>query len=72
MVGRLTLLASVRPTTATPVGAHAGPIVTPSIHVTTDRTPGRIHTEPQMLVDPQNPEILAIAEVEFQTSTCQL
>jgi hypothetical protein len=71
-VGCLMMLAFVAPATARQAGPATGPIVTPSIQVTTDVTPGRIHTEPQMLVDPQNPDILAIAEVEFQTSTCQL
>ncbi|MDQ4134120.1 MAG: hypothetical protein M3179_13175 [Actinomycetota bacterium] len=48
----------------------AGPVVTPSVQVTQDVTPGRIHTEPQMLVHPDDPNLLVIAEVEFSTSTC--
>ena len=70
VVGCVMMVAMVTPATAQTAG---GPIVTPSIQVTSDNiTPGRIETEPQMLVDPQNPNILAIANVEFQTSTCQL
>ncbi len=49
-----------------------GPVVTPNIQITTDITPGRIHTEPQMLVHPDDPNILVIPEVEFNTSTCQV
>ncbi len=49
-----------------------GPIVTPNIQVTRDITPGRVHTEPQMLVYPLNPNILVIAEVELNTASCQI
>jgi hypothetical protein len=49
---------------------RAGPIVPPSAQVTTDFTPGRIHTAPQMLVHPEDPNVLVIAEVEFNTATC--
>ncbi|MCA1691619.1 MAG: glycoside hydrolase [Actinobacteria bacterium] len=49
-----------------------GPVVTPNIQVTQDLTPGRIHTEPQMLRHPEDPNVLAIAEVEFNTSTCHV
>lgn len=48
----------------------SGPVVPPSAQVTSDITPGRIHTEPQMLVHPEDPNILVIAEVEFNTATC--
>jgi hypothetical protein len=44
--------------------------VTPNIQVTQDITPGRIHTEPQMLRHPQDPNILVIASPEFSTSRC--
>jgi hypothetical protein len=50
----------------------AGPPVTPSSQVTSDVTPGRIHTEPQMLVHPDDPNILVIPAVEFNTSTCSV
>ncbi|MGH9264142.1 MAG: sialidase family protein [Acidimicrobiales bacterium] len=58
----------------TPAAAQQprGPVVTPNVQVTTDVTPGRIHTEPQMLVHPDNPNVLVIPEVEFNTSTCQV
>ena len=49
-----------------------GPPVTPSLQVTSDVTPGRIHTEPQMLVHPDDPNILVIPAVEFNTSTCSV
>jgi hypothetical protein len=38
--------------------------------VTQDVTPGRIHTEPQMLQHPENRDVLVIAAPEFNTSTC--
>lgn len=69
IVGSLLLAAFITPAVAQQLPA---PIVTPSIQVTQDVTPGRIHTAPQMLVHPQDPNILAIAEVEFNTSTCQV
>jgi hypothetical protein len=50
----------------------SGPPVTPGIQVTQDITPGRIHTEPQMLRHPTDPNVLAIASPEFNTSTCYL
>lgn len=68
-VGCLMLVVVVAPATAQ---QPAGPAVTPSIQVTSDIAPGRIHTAPQMLVHPDNPNILVIPEVEFNTSTCEL
>jgi hypothetical protein len=47
-----------------------GAVVTPSVQVTQDVTPGRIHTEPQMLQHPENRDVLVIAAPEFNTSTC--
>ncbi len=53
------------------LGQESGaPAVTPSAQVTQDITPGRLHTVPQMLVHPKNPDILVIAAVEFNTATC--
>jgi hypothetical protein len=59
-------------TPATAQQQPRGPVVTPNVQVTTDITPGRIHTEPQMLVHPDDPNILVIPEVELNTSTCQV
>ena len=69
VVGCLLVTAFVTPATAQ---QPRGPVVTPNVQVTTDITPGRIHTEPQMLVHPDDPNILVIPEVEFNTSTCQV
>ncbi|MDQ6728423.1 MAG: hypothetical protein M3066_20005 [Actinomycetota bacterium] len=69
VLGCLLLVGLVGPAKAQ---QNAGPIVTPNIQITQDVTPGRIHTEPQMLVDPQNPNILVMPEVEFNTSTCEV
>jgi hypothetical protein len=57
---------------AVPVLAQPGsaPVVTPNRQVTKDVTPGRIHTEPQMLVHPDDPNVLVIAAPESNTSTC--
>ncbi len=67
--GCLLIAAWVTPATAQ---EGQGPVVTPNIQVTRDITPGRVHTEPQMLVYPLNPNILVIAEVELNTATCQI
>jgi hypothetical protein len=48
----------------------AGPTVTPSVQVDQDLTPGRTHSEPQLNVDPKDPNVLAIVEAEFQSSSC--
>ena len=58
----------VAPAFAQQGGAAA--IVTPSIQVTADVTPGRMWTEPQMLADPRDPNVLVIATPEFNTATC--
>jgi hypothetical protein len=68
-IGCLMMAAFVTPATAQ---APRGPVVTPNVQVTTDVTPGRIHTEPQMLVHPDDPNILVIPEVELGTATCQV
>jgi hypothetical protein len=52
-----------------PVGP-AGPVVTPNVQVTQDITPGRIHTEPQMLRHPKDPNVLVIASPDFNASSC--
>jgi len=53
VVGCLLIAAFVAPATAQQ--APRGPVVTPNVQVTTDIIPGRIHTEPQMLVHPVDP-----------------
>lgn len=58
------------PALAQPASGPAGPPVTPNVQVTQDVTPGRIHTVPQMLVDPRDPNVLVIAAPEFNTATC--
>jgi hypothetical protein len=57
-------------TPATRAAAVQPVIVTPSVEVDHDLTPGRAHSEPQLNVDPKNPNILAVAEAEFQSSSC--
>lgn len=47
-----------------------GPVVTPNIQVTRDILPGRVHTEPQMLVHPTDPNVLVIAAVDFNRAAC--
>jgi hypothetical protein len=49
---------------------NGGPTVTPSIQINQDFTPGRAHSEPQLNVNPVDPNILAVVEAEFQSSTC--
>lgn len=50
--------------------AQRQPTVTPSVQVNQDVTPGRAHSEPQVLVHPKDSRILAIVEAEFQSSSC--
>ncbi len=66
--GCLLIAAFVTPATAQQ--QPRGPVVTPNIQVTSDILPGRIHTEPQMLVHPTDPNVLVIAEVDFNRSAC--
>jgi hypothetical protein len=67
LVGSLLLAVFVTPAVAQ---QPRGPVVTPNLQVTSDILPGRIHTEPQMLVHPEDPNLLVIAEVDFNRSTC--
>src|SRR5215210_4324167 len=69
VIGCLLVAAFVTPATAQQAQAR-GPVVTPNIQVTSEVLPGRIHTEPQMLVHPTDPNVLVIAEVDFNRSTC--
>ncbi len=46
------------------------PVVTPSQQVTKDLRPGRGYTNAQVLVHPENPNIMVIAHADFSTSTC--
>ncbi|MGI8807030.1 MAG: hypothetical protein ACR2KK_04170 [Acidimicrobiales bacterium] len=67
VVGCLLFAAFVTPATAQQPG---GPVVTPNVQVTRDVLPGRIHSEPQMLVHPDDPNVLVIAAVDYTKSTC--
>lgn len=49
---------------------EAAPFVTPNVQVTQDVTPGRMHTEPQLMVDPRDPNVMVIASPEFNTAKC--
>src|SRR5215210_2563551 len=69
VIGCLLVAAFVTPATAQQAQPR-GPVVTPNVQVTSDIIPGRIHTEPQMLVHPDDPNVLVIPEVEFNTSAC--
>jgi hypothetical protein len=46
------------------------PAVTPAIQVTDQVDPARAHNQPQILVHPDDPQILAIIEADFLTSRC--
>jgi hypothetical protein len=71
VIACLTVSAFVTPATAQQA-APRGPVVTPNIQVTSDILPGRIHTEPQMLVHPTDSNVLVIAEVDFNRSACAI
>jgi photosystem II stability/assembly factor-like uncharacterized protein len=46
------------------------PEVFPSEQVTTDDSPGRAYNQPQMLVDPKDPDVLVIAGGNYNGGTC--
>jgi hypothetical protein len=50
----------------------AEPVVTPSQQVTKELRPGRGYTNSQVLVHPEDPNIMVIAHADFLTSTCLL
>jgi Neuraminidase (sialidase) len=56
--------------------AHAAstkaPQVFPSEQVTTDDSPGRAYNQPQMLVDPKDPNILVIAGGNYNAGNCSV
>jgi hypothetical protein len=72
MVACVATMTFVTPAAARQLAPATGPIVTPNSQVTTDVTPGRNYTEPQMLVYPLNPDILAIPVVNFNASACEV
>ncbi|MBV8529093.1 MAG: exo-alpha-sialidase, partial [Candidatus Dormibacteraeota bacterium] len=51
-------------------GAASGPTVYPSVQVTTNLDPARAYNQPQLMIDPQNPNILAIAGANYNAGTC--
>ncbi len=48
------------------------PAVTGSVQVTDDVNPTRAHNQPQVLVHPDDDELLAVVEADFLSSTCQV
>lgn len=58
--------------TLSPSGALAdsGPTVYPAVQVTTSLDPARAYNQPQLMVDPQDPNTLAVAGAEYNTGTC--
>jgi len=46
------------------------PQVVPSVQVTTDDRPARAYNQPQMLVDPKDPNILVIAGANYNAGNC--
>lgn len=50
--------------------ADSGPTVYPSVQVTTSLDPARAYNQPQLMVDPQDPNTLAIAGANYNTGTC--
>lgn len=68
------MLAVLAALASAPVGAVTkspeAPVVEPSRQVTTNTNPTRAHNQPQVLVHPDDPNVLAIVEADFLTSTC--
>ncbi|HTJ73825.1 MAG TPA: sialidase family protein [Acidimicrobiales bacterium] len=68
-------LAAVGAALITPAGgagaaSTAAPQVFPSVQVTTDDGPGRAYNQPQMLIDPKDPNILVIAGGNYNGGNC--
>lgn len=55
-----------------PGGARAdsGPTVYPAVQVDTNLSPARAYNQPQLMVDPKDPNTLAIAGAEYNTGSC--
>jgi Neuraminidase (sialidase) len=49
---------------------NSRPVILPSVQVTTDINPARAYNQPQMLMDPQNPQTLVIAGSDYNEGTC--
>ncbi len=48
------------------------PVVTGAVQVTDQVNPNRAHNQPQVLVHPEDPDLLAVVEADFLTSTCNV
>ncbi|HEX6539404.1 MAG TPA: sialidase family protein [Candidatus Dormibacteraeota bacterium] len=48
----------------------SGPVVYPSIQVTTSLDPARAYNQPQLMIDPTDPNTLVIAGAQYNTGTC--
>ena len=68
--GVLMVAALVAPSAGAVPSPAEAPAVGPSQQVTTNPIPTRAHNQPQVLVHPGDPDILAIVEADFLTSTC--
>ncbi|HEX3622572.1 MAG TPA: sialidase family protein [Acidimicrobiales bacterium] len=63
-------LGALSTSSATAVTPAGPPQIYPSVQVSTDNAPGRAWNQPQMLVDPQDPNILVIAGANYTAAWC--
>jgi len=50
--------------------SETAPVVTPAIQVTSELRPGRGFTNSQILIHPEDPDIMVIAHADFTIATC--
>ena len=67
VLGLIAATATMVPGTAI---AASGPVVYPSIQVSTNLDPARAYNQPQLMVDPADPNTLAIAGANYNSGTC--
>lgn len=76
VLARAVLAAAVGAVVATTVpaasGQVGGPIITPSVQVTDDIRPGRAHSHAIVLVHPDEPNTVVIADVNFTSVECEV
>lgn len=66
----LTLVAASSGVVPVAAATPVKPIVLPSVQVTTDPNPARAYNQPQLLIDPKNPQILVVAGSNYNEGTC--
>jgi hypothetical protein len=68
--GALSILLGTGGTAVRAAPAPAAPVVRPAAQVTTDIDPSRAYNQPQMLVDPKDPDVRVIVGANYNAGTC--